>query len=109
MKIILPKSLQNFKKYFKKHVGQEGPRPDHDWQILLSLTGVVILVGACVCGYLLYRINEGDIFTVPAVASKNDVKINTKLLESTVGQFEQLKIDTRSLQGGRALTPDPSL
>lgn len=109
MNIVLPKSLQDLKKYFKKKASQEGPRPDHDWYIMLSFTAVVILLGACISGYLLYRINRGDIFLVPATVQKNDPKINTTLLESTVSQFEQMKVDARALQGGRALTPDPSL
>ncbi|MEN9614367.1 MAG: hypothetical protein RLZZ347_674 [Candidatus Parcubacteria bacterium] len=88
----------------KRYVQKLGKNPAADWQLLFGLFVLFLLAILAFSGFILYQINEGDIFLAEKKDSQTIRTIDRDALKMLVGQFklsdrrfEELKADKPGL------------
>ncbi len=104
-------NLRSFKNLFSKKAGKSelDYNAKRDWKMLLIFFTVIAFVLACFSGYLFYKINNGDIFTVEKVENSPVDVVNKKNLDETVDRFESKKAKLLELKEKKIFSVDPSI
>ncbi len=108
MKIPLSKLFK--KVTAKKHRVAHGLyNPVHDWKIVLIFFVFIAIILAGLSGYLFLKINRGEIFITQKHDTQTVSVLNVKLLEKTVGEFEEKKAHLLELETEKVIASDPSI
>ncbi len=111
------KFLEKFKKTkgtatIKKFDQETGEKVFHDWNIMVVVFALALLVVVAFDGYLFVRVNQGDFFIAETTEESSVLTINRKTLIDANAFFEKRQKDYEASQNVSASsTPeiDPSL
>lgn len=81
----------------------------HDWKILLLSAIILGLIVVAIDGYLLWRVNNGDIFVAEIVTETDTTLSDKRMLENVVKFFEDRSVHFETLKNSSKLEIDPSL
>lgn len=89
--------------YIKEHIN-----PSRDWNIFLSVSFFVFVVGFAYAFYIFGQINSGELFSKPIdTTNSNLVKINQVLLDKTITEINNKQTIRDNI--GKNVPRDPSL
>ena len=99
--------------YGKIHVTRisyerRGMRPNHDWNVFLVMSSVILLVITFFAFYFYTQVNQGNLFIVAENNSGKEVKINNSLLQKIVDEIKSREKSLQSIKQNK-IPPDPSL
>ena len=86
-----------------------GIRPKRDWQILLVLTLVVVLISAGLAFYLYIGVDSGTLFSATVVEKPKGIIINQKFLQKIVDDSVAREKANASIDTNKNIPADPSL
>ena len=94
-----------------RHVSYErgGMRPKRDWNILLSLASIVLLILIFSSSYLYKGISKGSLFMVTKNNVDREVRINSSLLQKVVGDIKLREESFKNTKQNKGIPADPSL
>mgnify|MGYP007080468640 CR=1 FL=1 len=107
MKIFSSSFKKNFKRKHRLVRGAHGVQ--RDWQLMLIFFVVIALLLAGFSGYIFWKINEGEIFSVQVDSAYSDELIDRKLFEEVVEKLDQRYTKRIELGVQKISVPDPSL
>ncbi len=84
-------------------------RPTHDWEIIMTITFVIVIFIVIFGFYSYAKISSGKLFTATGDSSVNEVKINTDLLNKTIGDLRAREENLIKIKSGAKVPADPSL
>lgn len=100
-----------YKNFSSKKVSYEkdGIKPKKDWMIivLILLFITIILIG--ISSYFYINVDNGTLFNVPEIEEISETKVNRKLLEKVVGEYDDREIRLNEIKEGRDIPPNPAL
>ena len=88
---------------------RRGMRPKHDWNILLAVSCLVLLLETLFAFYFYTGINQGKLFIVAENNMDREVKINNNLLQKIVSEIKLRQKSMDNIKQNEVVPPDPSL
>ena len=88
---------------------RSGIRPKRDWNTLLILSCLILLLIALFAFYFYSQINQGKLFVVARDNTGREVKINDKLFQKIISEIKEREESLQSIKQNKGIPADPSL
>ncbi len=111
MKDFINKTKNWYQNLTSKKVSyeKEGIKPKRDWMIVVFVMLFITLILIGISTYFYINVDNGTLFNVPDREEISEIKVNNKLLEKIVGEYDERQKSLEEISGGKTFPGNPAL
>lgn len=88
---------------------KDGIKPKKDWMIIVFVMLFITIILIGISSYFYINVDNGTLFNVPEREEISEIKVNNKLLEKIVGDYDDKEKRLNEIREGKSIPPNPAL